>query len=121
MEQVIMTAVFALCAAMSLQAFSSAYNMSKTSEMRERAAAMAEGICASAEAGTGLTPPGQDCEIFVGMDGRPRDRSDATYRLTITWNDTEGLPAESMDITITSPDGITQYAEQTAVWQTGGA
>lgn len=117
MEQVAMTAVFALCAAMCLQAFATAYDTSKRAQMREAASSLADAICASSESGTGVAPEGTDAEIFMDMGGRPCDRGDACYKVMIKWNDVGSLPAASMDVNVTSPDGLVPYASRTAVWQ----
>lgn len=117
MEQVAMTAVFALCAAMCLQAFAAAYNISKRSQLREAACSLADAVCAASESGTGIAPEGTDAEVFVDAGGRPCDRDGACYKIVIRWNDVSPLPAASMDVDVTSPDGLVPYASRTAVWQ----
>lgn len=119
MEQIIMIGVFALAAALCLQAYALSHKISANMALQESAVHMADNLIESLRANTtpllpDITPNApftadydQDWELTT---------SNPTYHIVITWPDPGDLPVTQCNITITAPDN-TEYVSRNAVWQ----
>lgn len=123
-----MTGVFALAAAMCLQAYAMSYNLSKLSLFREEATSMADAIKESVLAGEGFVLEGiepydradpyatRNQELRYGADWKPCEARDAAYVVRTMYSDPYPLPYMQCVLEIAHPDGRV-YASRDIVIQ----
>lgn len=127
MEQMVMLAVFALAAALCLQAFVQSEMMSRESEARSRAAALCQNAAElmrhaggelSALEELGATREGEGFSAYYGEGWGLGDPVEWAYRLTVrpVESGTSGLGKAS--VCVSKADGTVLFELETA-WQEG--
>lgn len=112
MEQVVMTGVFVLAAAICLQAYAASYAISKTSELREAAARIASDMTERFTAGGAIDDAPA---YYADLDGNACGRKDAAFRVNVTRTGQDGDVIEIMTVKVTGTDGNAAYASRTTV------
>ncbi len=129
MEQVVMVLVFALAAALCVQAFALSGTMSRRNEARDRALQQAQNIVETLKSTHGDYQTAAD-ELGGDWDGEawilpldadftPTERKNAAYLVQTTPKTAENALLGTANVTVCTADGE-MLAELPAAWQTEG-
>lgn len=129
MEQVVMVLVFALAAALCVQAFALSGTMSRKNEARDRALQQAQNVVEtlksthgdyqSAAAQYGGDWDGKAWILPLDADFAPTERENAVYLVQAAPQPAENALLGTANVTVCTADGET-LAELPAAWQTEG-